>query len=236
MLHAIVSHSSGSSCQRIATPAVESSYPARGEPDAAPEPDARPARSQGRFPVVVLLPGASTTADDFLTLLRHWAAAGYVVLAPGLPLTGAGAAGARAVIADSVNHPDDVRFLIGQLKRKGRSRPRSRSGRHHEAHRARGELARVEDDVDHGVRPVLSGASRTRRHRDLRGPDRLLGGRPRACAVSPTATPTPLRRTGRVRRTSPRHRHRSISSPSWGAATGSPPTVSPHPLGSMCWQ
>jgi dienelactone hydrolase len=90
-------------------------YPARGKPDGASVPGARPVR-RGRFPVVVFLGGAGTTAMDFRQANEPWARAGYVVVAPTAPLGGLGiqqSGNARRV--DRANHPDDVRFVLSEL-------------------------------------------------------------------------------------------------------------------------
>jgi dienelactone hydrolase len=90
-------------------------YPARGRPDGASVAGARPVR-RGRFPVVVFLGGAGTTAMDFRQANELWARAGYVVVAPTAPLGGLGiqqSGEARRV--DLANHPDDVRFVLSEL-------------------------------------------------------------------------------------------------------------------------
>jgi dienelactone hydrolase len=101
-------------------------YPARGKPDGASVPGARPVR-RGRFPVVVFLHGSSTTAEDYHQAIEPWARAGYVVFAPTAPLGGMGleqSGAARNV--DAANHPDDVRFVLsklpGELRRAIRAR------------------------------------------------------------------------------------------------------------------
>jgi dienelactone hydrolase len=90
-------------------------YPARGKPDGASVPGARPVR-RGRFPVVVFLHGSSTTAEDYRQAIEPWARRGYVVVAPTAPLGGLGleqSGAARNV--DAANHPDDVRFALSEL-------------------------------------------------------------------------------------------------------------------------
>jgi dienelactone hydrolase len=102
-------------------------YPARGEPDGASVPDARPVR-RGRFPVVVFLHGASTTAADYRQAIEPWARNGYVVVAPTAPLGGLGleqSGAARNV--DAANHPDDVRFVLAELPRALRRAIRTRA-------------------------------------------------------------------------------------------------------------
>jgi dienelactone hydrolase len=90
-------------------------YPARGRPDGASVADARPVR-RGRFPVVVFLGGAGTTAMDFRQANEPWARAGYVVVAPTAPLGGLGIEqSGQARRVDLANHPDDVRFVLSEL-------------------------------------------------------------------------------------------------------------------------
>ena len=90
-------------------------YPARGRPDGASLPDARPVR-RGRFPVVVFLHGAATTAADYRQAIEPWARGGYVVVAPTAPLGGLGLEQSPAARnLDMANHPDDVRFVLREL-------------------------------------------------------------------------------------------------------------------------
>jgi dienelactone hydrolase len=90
-------------------------YPARGKPDGASVPGARPVR-RGRFPVVVFLHGTGTTAMDFRQAIEPWARGGYVVVAPTEPLGGLGIQQSGAArFADAANHPDDVRFVLSEL-------------------------------------------------------------------------------------------------------------------------
>jgi alpha-beta hydrolase superfamily lysophospholipase len=90
-------------------------YPARGKPDGASVPGARPVR-RGRFPVVVFLHGSATTAEDYREAIEPWARGGFVVVAPTAPLGGLGleqSGAARQV--DAANHPGDVRFVLAEL-------------------------------------------------------------------------------------------------------------------------
>jgi dienelactone hydrolase len=90
-------------------------YPARGKPDGASAPGARPVR-RGRFPVVVFLHGSATTAEDYRQAIEPWARDGYVVVAPTAPLGRLGleqSGAARQV--DAANHADDVRFVLAEL-------------------------------------------------------------------------------------------------------------------------
>lgn len=76
----------------------------------------RPARP-GRFPLVVFCHGFDITPLAYLHLLRHWAAAGFVVAAPYFPLTRADA-GRWLDEADVDNQPYDVSAVITQVERR----------------------------------------------------------------------------------------------------------------------
>jgi dienelactone hydrolase len=90
-------------------------YPARGKPDGASTPGARPVR-RGRFPVVIFLHGSSTTAEDYRQAIEPWARGGYVVVAPTAPLGGLGLEQSGAARnADAAAHAGDVRFVLSEL-------------------------------------------------------------------------------------------------------------------------
>ena len=89
-------------------------YPARGKVGGAAVSEAPPADGL-RFPVVVFLHGSAGTGEDYRETLERWAAAGYVVAAPTMPLGGHGVQGVEALVADRSNHPDDVRFVLSEL-------------------------------------------------------------------------------------------------------------------------
>jgi dienelactone hydrolase len=91
-------------------------YPALGPPGPMARPNAPPDTAAGPFPLVVFAPGTGGAPADFGALLGSWAEAGYVVVAPEFPLTGAHAPGG-AVVSDYVNQPGDVRFVIDRLLR-----------------------------------------------------------------------------------------------------------------------
>jgi dienelactone hydrolase len=89
-------------------------YPARGKAGDTAVSQAPPAHGQ-RFPAAVFLHGSVTTGEDYREALEQWAAAGYVVAAPTVPLGGHGSEGITALLADRSNHPDDVRFVLDEL-------------------------------------------------------------------------------------------------------------------------
>lgn len=92
---------------------VEIFYPAAGVPGGAISEYGPPART-GRFPLIVFSHGFGSSPGAYEALLVRWAAAGYVVAAPAFPLTGATTPGG-ADLADYVNQPRDVSFVISQM-------------------------------------------------------------------------------------------------------------------------
>lgn len=86
-------------------------YPAEGEVPAATDPvdDAPPAA--GRFPLVVFSHGWTASGPAYEGRIREWARAGYIVAAPTYPLS----SGRGGVLADYVNQPADVSFVIDEL-------------------------------------------------------------------------------------------------------------------------
>ena len=71
-------------------------YPAQGPPGApgaAPTVDAPRDGGHGPYPVVVFAHGFAVTPRTYAALLSRWASAGYVVVAPALPLLSGDAAG-----------------------------------------------------------------------------------------------------------------------------------------------
>lgn len=72
--------------------------------------------SRGPYPLIVFAPGLGTDPDlaSYLPLLRHWAAAGFVVAAPTFPGTNADAPGGPNV-SDYVHQPGDVSFVITKV-------------------------------------------------------------------------------------------------------------------------
>lgn len=96
-------------------------YPAEGDvvlADSADEttnptpearPDAKPA--DGPWPLVVFSHGRGGTGPAYANVLRAWASAGYVVLAPTYPLTSAETPD-KPNTDDLVNQPADVSYLI----------------------------------------------------------------------------------------------------------------------------
>jgi predicted dienelactone hydrolase len=69
-----------------------------------------------RFPLVVFSQGFDESAEAYGALLHAWAAAGFVVADPTYPRTDPTAPGGPDE-SDIVNHPADLRFVIGALTR-----------------------------------------------------------------------------------------------------------------------
>jgi fermentation-respiration switch protein FrsA (DUF1100 family) len=89
-------------------------YPARGDPKRTPRAEAEPDRSHGPYPLVAFLHGFTETPSVYGGLLARWAAAGYIVAAPALPLSNGDAPGGPSQ-ADVPAHPADVGFVLTQL-------------------------------------------------------------------------------------------------------------------------
>ena len=69
----------------------------------------------GRWPLVVFGHGYQVGPGPYTTLLRAWAADGYVVAAPEFPLSDQAVAGANLDEGDIDNEPGDLRFVIDSL-------------------------------------------------------------------------------------------------------------------------
>ncbi len=65
----------------------------------------------GSFPLVEFSHGVTATGPEYVPLIQNWVRAGYIVAAPTFPLT----SGSGASIADVVNQPADVSFVITSM-------------------------------------------------------------------------------------------------------------------------
>jgi predicted dienelactone hydrolase len=99
-------------------------YPAQGPPSSGDQANARPDAAAGPFPLIVFSEGYDASVAQYAVLLDWLARAGYVVAAPTYPFTDPTAPGGVSE-ADIVNHPADLRFVIGALLR-ARGEPHSR--------------------------------------------------------------------------------------------------------------
>lgn len=70
----------------------------------------------GSFPLVVFAHGYDITPGAYIHLLRHWAAAGFIVAAPRFPLTRA-KAGRWLDESDVVNQPQDMSAVLTAVER-----------------------------------------------------------------------------------------------------------------------
>jgi len=91
-------------------------YPAAGQPGPVARPGAPADRAAGPFPLVVHAHGSGGSPTNATALLESWAAAGYVVAAPGFPLTSSSTRGGPD-LSDYANQPGDVSFVIDQMLR-----------------------------------------------------------------------------------------------------------------------
>jgi dienelactone hydrolase len=89
-------------------------YPAAIRASATPKSNAPPDTGGGPYPLVVFSHGLGTVPHEYASLLRSWAAAGFVVAAPKFPLTGLGTPGGVDT-ADVYSQPGDVSFVISVM-------------------------------------------------------------------------------------------------------------------------
>jgi len=75
----------------------------------------------GRFPLIVFAHGSSGHPLKLTQMLSAWAEAGFVVAAPAFPLTN-DRSGGPSIIADFVNQPKDVSFVITSMLHADRDR------------------------------------------------------------------------------------------------------------------
>jgi pimeloyl-ACP methyl ester carboxylesterase len=92
-------------------------YPAAGPPNGQDNPGAPPASNERTFPLLIFSQGYDMPPQAYSWLLRRWASAGFVVAAPAYPFTNPTTPGGPNE-ADIVNHPADLRFVIGTLRKK----------------------------------------------------------------------------------------------------------------------
>jgi dienelactone hydrolase len=89
-------------------------YPATVGSSTKPVPEAPADRSRAPYPLIVFAHGLGGTPQEYLRLLEHWAAAGYVVAAPLFPLS-SGVTPGGPDAGDIVNQPGDMSFVIDSV-------------------------------------------------------------------------------------------------------------------------
>ncbi|WP_432835443.1 alpha/beta hydrolase family protein [Dactylosporangium sp. CA-092794] len=67
----------------------------------------------GRYPAILFSHGLNGTPEEFAPLLKSWAAAGFVVIAPAYPNTTRGAPSLD--VYDVLNQPADASYVLGQV-------------------------------------------------------------------------------------------------------------------------
>src|SRR2546430_180179 len=89
-------------------------YPASGPPGSAPTPDAPQAAAGRPYPLLVFAHGFDATPAQYASLLSRWASAGYVVVAPTIPLLNADAPGGASHIDFGVPNITDLDFALNE--------------------------------------------------------------------------------------------------------------------------
>ena len=92
-------------------------YPA-AVPAGAPVPNAPPDRTHGPYPLIVFAHGFDARPSLYAALLARWASAGYVVVAPALPLLNADAPGGASHIDYGQANITDLDFAVGDALRR----------------------------------------------------------------------------------------------------------------------
>jgi len=93
-------------------------YPTAGPPTLLPTPDAPPDLSHGPYPLVVFAHGFAVTPQTYGALLARWASAGYVVVAPAIPLLNGDAPGGASHADYGAPNIADLDFVVGEALRR----------------------------------------------------------------------------------------------------------------------
>jgi len=93
-------------------------YPAAGPPGTAPTPNAPPAAAGRPYPLLVFAHGFDATPALYASLLSRWASAGYVVVAPAIPLLNADAPGGVSHTDFGVPNITDLDFALNEALRR----------------------------------------------------------------------------------------------------------------------
>ncbi len=89
-------------------------YPATGPAGAAPVAGAPPDLAHGPYPLVVFAHGFNVVPSTHAAMLARWASAGYVVVAPAIPLLNGDAPGGASHADYAQNNVTDLDFVLGQ--------------------------------------------------------------------------------------------------------------------------
>jgi dienelactone hydrolase len=93
-------------------------YPATGSPGAAAVAGAAPDLTHGPYPLVVFAHGFAVTPRTYAALLTQWASAGYVVVAPALPLLNGDAPGGASHADYGAPNIADLDFALADALRR----------------------------------------------------------------------------------------------------------------------
>jgi dienelactone hydrolase len=93
-------------------------YPATGSATLLPTPNAPPDVAHGPYPLVVFAHGFAVTPQTYGALLARWASAGYVVVAPALPLLNGDAPGGASHADYGAPNIADLDFVVGEALRR----------------------------------------------------------------------------------------------------------------------
>lgn len=93
-------------------------YPTAGAPGAAPAPNAPPDLTHGPYPLVVFAHGFAVTPRTYAELLSRWASAGYVVVAPAIPLLNGDAPGGASHADYGAPNIADFDFAVTEALRR----------------------------------------------------------------------------------------------------------------------
>jgi dienelactone hydrolase len=94
-------------------------YPATGPPSGAAVSGASPDTAQGPYPLVVFAHGFAVTPRTYTALLTQWASAGYVVVAPEIPLLNGDAPGGASHADYGAANITDLDFVLADALRRG---------------------------------------------------------------------------------------------------------------------
>ncbi len=90
-------------------------YPAKGDPS-LPVTNSAPA-ADGARPLIVFSHGFTANGPTYEAMVLNWVRSGYTVALPTFPLT----SGANALLADYINQPEDVTFVINSVLKLNRT-------------------------------------------------------------------------------------------------------------------